>query len=135
MNMSLDFNGLTIIELINVMNDFIKLKLMYWNVDFLKQKIEIDLDKIDNSRELKIISNDIYSSDPVIDEFKKLYRFFQDRSISINGTIIFSINKECDTNIIRYDIISGNNIDRLEYNKDIIRIVNKSKINNTYTLY
>lgn len=134
MPFTLDLYYLPLNELLNIMNEYIKLKISYWLVDFITQTIDIDLDKIENTRELKIISNDIYSSEPVINEIKQIYKFFQNYNVRFNGEITHIVKSFYDIHLINYKFISGNNIDRLEYNKEIKQTINKNNFNMTYTL-
>jgi len=133
MPFTLDLYYLPLNDLLNIMNEYIKLKITYWNVDFINQTLDIDLIKIVSTRELRITSNDIYSSEYVIGELKNIYTFFQKYNIRFNGEIFHTVNSFNDTYHINYKFVSGKNIDTLEYHKEIKQPIN-NKINMTYTL-
>ena len=58
MPFTLDLYYLPLNDLLNIMNEYIKLKITYWNVDFINQTLDIDLIKIVSTRELRITSNE-----------------------------------------------------------------------------
>ena len=122
------------LEIINIMNEFIKLKIIYWDVDFVKNSIDVNINKIESTRELKVISNDIYSSEPVIEEFKIIYHFFAKYNISIFGDIKQSISSYNKKEIIKYNLITTQVDTFLEYNKELLSVLYKNTISAKYNL-
>jgi len=92
-------------DLIGLMNQYLKLKIKYWSIDFLKLTLDLDMLYIENDRIIRLFSNDIYGSELVINELIIINNFFNNYKIELNGTIEKKLDKTlCEFIIINYDI-------------------------------
>jgi len=98
-------NDVDNIDLIDLMNEYLKLKIKYWTIDFVKLTLDIDYVYVENDVMLNIVSHDIFSSELVFNELSNICKFFDNHKIKINGSIEKKIDKSiCDFIIINYEI-------------------------------
>lgn len=92
-------------DMIDLMNQYVKLKVKYWTIDFLKLQIDLDYVYVENDRVLRMLSNDIYGSELIINEMKNIINFFKNYKVEISGTIEKKIDiSKCEFMLLCYDI-------------------------------
>lgn len=95
-------------DFIDLMNQYLKLKIKYWTIDFLKLTLDLDIRYIENDKVLRLLSNDIYGADLVINELVMINNFFTNYKIELNGSIEKKIdNTICEFIIINYEIFDS----------------------------
>lgn len=95
-------------DFIDLMNQYLKLKIKYWTIDFLKLTLDLDIGYIENDKILRLLSNDIYGAELVINELVMINIFFTNYKIELNGSIEKKIDTtQCEFIIINYEIFDS----------------------------
>jgi hypothetical protein len=132
MSIRVIINDVDNFDLFDLMNQYVKLKIKYWTIDFFTLQLDLDMLYIQNDKILHILSNDIYGGELVMNELKNIIKFFNNYKIEINGSIERKIDtSSCEFIIVVYEVYDetiiykmkkfchNNKVDELNYMKKL----------------